>query len=157
MKKPQNSQRLPKTAVLGWLMTNMYKSSSQSLLGHQTLSGQASICTVCFQLCPPARHFHRWPLQHGSYLVTETYSASSGSLCATPLPLFDPLLTQNVIVTERVICPIPSITSNLYGPTELRGSGSKIFTEDPSSVWYKQSELELHTGQIRILEPNYPK
>uniref|UniRef100_A0A8C2R445 Cadherin domain-containing protein n=1 Tax=Capra hircus TaxID=9925 RepID=A0A8C2R445_CAPHI len=101
---------------------------------HQTLSGSqgASALSASSSVLQPAISIAD-PLQHGSYLVTETYSASSGSLVQPPAAVFDPLLTQNVIVTERVICPIPSITSNLHGPTELRGSGSKIFTEDPSS------------------------
>ncbi|CAI9164540.1 unnamed protein product [Rangifer tarandus platyrhynchus] len=101
---------------------------------YQTLSGSqgASALSASSSVLQPAVPIAD-PLQHGSYLVTETYSASSGSLVQPPAAVFDPLLTQNVIVTERVTCPIPSITGNLHGPTELRGSGSKIFTEDPCS------------------------
>lgn len=101
---------------------------------YQTLSGSqgASALSASSSVLQPAVSITD-PLQHGSYLVTETYSASSGSLVQPPAAVFDPLLTQNVIVTERVICPTPSITGNLHGPTELRGSDSKIFTEDPSS------------------------
>nr|XP_055224252.1 desmoglein-3 isoform X2 [Gorilla gorilla gorilla] len=72
------------------------------------------------------------PLQHGNYLVTETYSAS-GSLVQPSTAGFDPLLTQNVIVTERVICPISSVPGNLAGPTQLRGSHTMLCTEDPCS------------------------
>ncbi|KAL2778185.1 desmoglein-3 preproprotein [Daubentonia madagascariensis] len=72
------------------------------------------------------------PLQHGSYLVTETYSAS-GSLMPPSTAVLDPLLTQNVIVTERVICPISSVPGNLGGPTQLRGSRTMLCTEDPCS------------------------
>ncbi|XP_017713530.1 PREDICTED: desmoglein-3 [Rhinopithecus bieti] len=72
------------------------------------------------------------PLQHGNYLVTETYSAS-GSLVQPSTAGFDPLLTQNVIVTERVICPISSVPGNLAGPTQLRESHTMLCTEDPCS------------------------
>ncbi|XP_055091363.2 desmoglein-3 [Symphalangus syndactylus] len=72
------------------------------------------------------------PLQHGNYLVTETYSAS-GSVLQPSTAGFDPLLTQNVIVTERVICPISSVPGNLAGPTQLRGSHTMLCTEDPCS------------------------
>ncbi|KAM9225694.1 desmoglein-3 [Dugong dugon] len=70
------------------------------------------------------------PLQHGNYVVTETYSAS-GSFVQPSIAVFDPLLTQNVIVTERVICPTASVPGNLQGPPELRGSRNMICTEDP--------------------------
>ncbi|XP_004422477.1 PREDICTED: desmoglein-3 [Ceratotherium simum simum] len=70
------------------------------------------------------------PLQHGSYVVTETYSAS-GSLLQSSTAVVDPLLTQNVTVTERVICPISKVPGNLHGPMELRGSRNTICTEDP--------------------------
>ncbi|CAK6448037.1 unnamed protein product [Pipistrellus nathusii] len=77
------------------------------------------------------------PLQQGSCLVTETYSAS-GSACGSflypPTATFDPLLTQqNVVVTERMICPVPSGHGHLHGPTELRGACNMICTEDPCS------------------------
>lgn len=72
------------------------------------------------------------PLQHGNYLVTETYSAS-GSLVQPSTAGFDPLLTQNVIVTERVICPISSVPGNLAGPTQLRESHTMLCSEDPCS------------------------
>ncbi|XP_021541756.1 desmoglein-3 isoform X2 [Neomonachus schauinslandi] len=71
-------------------------------------------------------------LQHGSYLVTETYSAS-GSLVQPPATVSEPLLTQNVTVTERVICPISNAPGNLQTPMELRGSHNRICTEDPCS------------------------
>ncbi|XP_007951650.1 desmoglein-3 [Orycteropus afer afer] len=74
------------------------------------------------------------PVQRGNYMVTETYSAStSGSFVQPSTAVFDPVLTQNVIVTERVICPVASVSSNLQGPTELRGSCKMICTEDPCS------------------------
>lgn len=66
------------------------------------------------------------PLQHGNYVVTETYSAS-GSFVQPTTTVFDPHLTQNVIVTERVICPLSSV------PTELRGSCNVLYTEDSCS------------------------
>uniref|UniRef100_A0A8C9BFW4 Desmoglein 3 n=1 Tax=Phocoena sinus TaxID=42100 RepID=A0A8C9BFW4_PHOSS len=72
------------------------------------------------------------PLQHGSYLVIETSSAA-GSYVQPSTAVFDPLLT-NVIVTERVICPISSVPGNLHGLAELQGSGHKICTEDPCSL-----------------------
>ncbi|XP_006835191.1 PREDICTED: desmoglein-3 [Chrysochloris asiatica] len=72
------------------------------------------------------------PLQHGNYLVSETYSAS-GSFVQPSTAVFDPLCTQNVIVTERVVCPIATIPGNLQGPTELRGSRNMICIEDPCS------------------------
>ncbi|XP_047382045.1 desmoglein-3 isoform X2 [Sciurus carolinensis] len=72
------------------------------------------------------------PLQHGNYLVTETYSAS-GSFVQPTTAVFDPLLTQNVIVTERVICPLSSVPGNTAVPTELRGSRNMLCTEDPCS------------------------
>lgn len=72
------------------------------------------------------------PLQHGNYLVTETYSASGSFVQATPA-VFDPLLTQNVTVTERVICPLSSVPGNIAAPTELRGSRNMLYTEDPCS------------------------
>lgn len=72
------------------------------------------------------------PLQHGSYLVTETYSAS-GSLMQPSTTVFEPHLTQNVIVTERVICPISNVPDNLQTPAELRESRNTICTEDPCS------------------------
>ncbi|XP_013362188.1 PREDICTED: desmoglein-3 isoform X2 [Chinchilla lanigera] len=68
------------------------------------------------------------PLQHGNYLVTETYSASSSFVPPTTA-VFDPLLTQNVTVTERVICPHSSIP----GSTDPRGSCSMLCSEDPCS------------------------
>ncbi|KAF3829878.1 hypothetical protein GH733_001829 [Mirounga leonina] len=71
-------------------------------------------------------------LQHGSYLVTETYSAS-GSLVQPPATVSEPLLTQNVTVTERVICPISNAPGNLQTPMELRGSHNRICPEDPCS------------------------
>ncbi|XP_023569147.1 desmoglein-3, partial [Octodon degus] len=68
------------------------------------------------------------PLQHSNYLLTETYSASSSFAQPTTVA-FDPLLTQNVTVTERVICPLSSVP----GSTDLRGSYSMLCTEDPCS------------------------
>ncbi|XP_013012523.1 desmoglein-3 isoform X2 [Cavia porcellus] len=68
------------------------------------------------------------PLQHGNYLVTENYSASSSFVQPTTA-IFDPLLTQNVTVTERMICPLSSIP----GSTDPQGSCSMLCTEDPCS------------------------
>ncbi|XP_004703133.1 desmoglein-3 [Echinops telfairi] len=72
------------------------------------------------------------PLQHGNYVITETYS-TSGPFVQPSTVVSDSLLTQNVIVTERVICPIASAPGNLQGPTELRGSRNMICIEDPCS------------------------
>ncbi|XP_004684049.2 PREDICTED: desmoglein-3 [Condylura cristata] len=58
------------------------------------------------------------PLQGGNYLVTDTYSASD-SLVYPSAETLDPLLTQNVVVRERVICPISNIPGNLCSSTEL--------------------------------------
>ncbi|XP_037661502.1 desmoglein-3 [Choloepus didactylus] len=51
-------------------------------------------------------------LQH-NYLVAETYS-TSGSFVQSSTAGFDPILSQNVTVMERVVCP-----GNLQGPMEL--------------------------------------
>ncbi|XP_058133561.1 desmoglein-3 isoform X2 [Dasypus novemcinctus] len=67
------------------------------------------------------------PQQHDNYLVTETYS-TSGTFVQSSTAGFDPLLSQNVIVTEKVVCP-----GNLQGSVELRGSRTVICTEDPCS------------------------
>ncbi|XP_010975530.2 desmoglein-3 [Camelus dromedarius] len=93
--------------------------------GASALSASGSILQPAISIPDPLQ-------QGGSYLVTETYSAS-GSLVQPSTAVFDPLLTQNVIVTERVICPISSVPGNLHGPTELRASCNKICTEDPCS------------------------
>lgn len=92
--------------------------------------GASALSTSCsaFQPAIPIPD----PLQQRSCLVTESYSAS-GSLVQPPTAAFDPLLTQNVIVTERVICPISSSPGSLCGPIELRGSRNMICTEDPCS------------------------
>ncbi|XP_010641671.1 desmoglein-3 [Fukomys damarensis] len=68
------------------------------------------------------------PLQQGNYLVTETYAATSSFMQPTTA-VFDPLLTQNVTMTERVICPL----SNIPGSTDPRGSCNMLCTEDPCS------------------------
>nr|XP_012638009.1 desmoglein-3 [Microcebus murinus] len=101
----------------------------QTLSGSEGASAVSASCSLQPAIPIPD------PLQHGNYLVTETYSAS-GSL-VPPVPpsaaVFDPLLTQNVIMTERVICPISSVPGNLAGPTQLRGSRTMLCTEDPCS------------------------
>ncbi|XP_042531098.1 desmoglein-3 [Dipodomys spectabilis] len=66
------------------------------------------------------------PLLHGNYMVSETYSVS-GSYVQPTTAVFDPLSTQNVRVTERVVCPISSV------PTELRGSHTLLYSEEPCS------------------------
>ncbi|XP_058532890.1 desmoglein-3 [Ochotona princeps] len=74
------------------------------------------------------------PLQQANYLVRETYSASASSTLMQPSSaVFDPLLTPNVIVTERIISPMASTAGNLLIPTELRGTCSGPCTEDPCS------------------------
>ncbi|XP_036888358.1 desmoglein-3 [Sturnira hondurensis] len=94
---------------------------------NQGASASSASCSV-FQPAIPIPD----PLQQHSCLVTETYTAS-GPLVQPSAAAFDPLLTQNVTVTERVICPISSNPSSLHGPIELRGSCDMICTEDPCS------------------------
>ncbi|CAO2593398.1 Dsg3, partial [Lemmus lemmus] len=72
------------------------------------------------------------PLQLGNYLLTET-QATSGSLVQPTTATSDPRLTQNVTVTERVICPLPSISGSIVAPTELRGSYSMLYTKETCS------------------------
>ncbi|XP_075388983.1 desmoglein-3 [Tenrec ecaudatus] len=72
------------------------------------------------------------PLQHGNYMITETYS-TAGPFLQPSTVVSDSVLTQNVIVTERVICPVASVPGNLQVPTELRGSRNMICIEDPCS------------------------
>lgn len=72
------------------------------------------------------------PLQLGNYLLTETH-ATSGSFVQPAAATFDPHLTQNVTVTERVICPLPSVSGSLVAPTELRGSYSMLYTKETCS------------------------
>ncbi|XP_077756478.1 desmoglein-3 isoform X2 [Canis aureus] len=99
----------------------------QTLLGSQgasTLSASSSVLQSATSIPNP--------VQHGSYMVTETYSAS-GSLVQPTTTVLEPLLTQNVTVTERVICPISNVSGNLQTPMELRGSRNMICTEDPCS------------------------
>ncbi|XP_008146548.2 desmoglein-3 [Eptesicus fuscus] len=105
---------------------------SEPCRGQTTAGGQGACAwSACGSVLQPAISIPD-PLQQGSYLVTETYSAS-GSLAQPPIATFDPLLMQNVVMTERVICPIPSGHGHLHGPTELRGSCNVIYTEDPCS------------------------
>ncbi|XP_021120780.1 desmoglein-3 isoform X1 [Heterocephalus glaber] len=68
------------------------------------------------------------PLQHSNYLVTESYSASSSFMQPTTA-VFDPLLTRNVTMTERVICPL----SNIPSSTDPQGSCNMLCTEDTCS------------------------
>ncbi|XP_055481639.1 desmoglein-3 [Psammomys obesus] len=72
------------------------------------------------------------PLQLGNYLLTETYS-TSGSFVQPTTATFDPHLTQNVTVTERVICPLPGASGSIVAPTELRGSYSMLYTKETCS------------------------
>ncbi|XP_034374150.1 desmoglein-3 [Arvicanthis niloticus] len=72
------------------------------------------------------------PLQLGNYLLTETYS-TSGSFMQPTTATFDPRVTQNVTVTERVICPLPSASGSIVAPTELRGSYSMLYTKEACS------------------------
>uniref|UniRef100_O35902 Desmoglein-3 n=1 Tax=Mus musculus TaxID=10090 RepID=DSG3_MOUSE len=72
------------------------------------------------------------PLQLGNYLLTETYS-TSGSFAQPTTVTFDPHVTQNVTVTERVICPLPSASSSIVAPTELRGSYNMLYTKETCS------------------------
>ncbi|XP_006899627.1 PREDICTED: desmoglein-3 [Elephantulus edwardii] len=99
----------------------------QTLLGGQgpcVLSSSGSVLQPAISIPDP--------LQHGNYLITETYS-SSGSYVQPGTGGFDPLLTQNVVMTERVVCPVASVSGNLQGQTDLRGSRNMICTEEPCS------------------------
>ncbi|XP_027702732.1 desmoglein-3-like [Vombatus ursinus] len=58
------------------------------------------------------------PLLQGNFLMTESYTASSSFLQPSSV-VFDPQLTENVTVTERVICPISGV-SGIQG--NLHGS-----------------------------------
>uniref|UniRef100_F7A1N0 Desmoglein 3 n=1 Tax=Monodelphis domestica TaxID=13616 RepID=F7A1N0_MONDO len=49
------------------------------------------------------------PLLQGNFLVTESYT-TSGSFTQPSTIVFDPRLTENVTVTERVICPISGVS-----------------------------------------------
>ncbi|XP_043833444.1 desmoglein-3 [Dromiciops gliroides] len=49
------------------------------------------------------------PLLQGNFLVTESYTASSSFLQPSSVA-FDPRVTENMTVTERVICPIPGVS-----------------------------------------------
>ncbi|KAF7475818.1 hypothetical protein GHT09_013211 [Marmota monax] len=98
----------------------------QTLSGSQGVSAWSASGSV-----QPAISIHD-PLQHGNYLVKESYSAS-GSFVQPTTAIFDPLLTQNVIVTERVICPLSSVPGNIAVPTELRESCNMLYTENPCS------------------------
>ncbi|XP_061025077.1 desmoglein-3 [Eubalaena glacialis] len=131
----KNSQLLTKESGSGIESRGQSVQVQQSeSVRYQTLSGSqgASVLSASGSVLQPAISI-RDPLQHGSYLVTETCSAS-GSHVQTSTAVFDPLLTPNVIVRERVICPISSVPGNLHGLAELQGSGSKICTEDPCSL-----------------------
>uniref|UniRef100_A0A8I3NHD5 Desmoglein 3 n=1 Tax=Canis lupus familiaris TaxID=9615 RepID=A0A8I3NHD5_CANLF len=99
----------------------------QTLLGSQGASALSASSSVLQSATSIPN-----PVQHGSYMVTETYSAS-GSLVQPTTTVLEPLLTQNVTVTERVICPISNVSGNLQTPMELRGSRNMICTEDPCS------------------------
>ncbi|KAG3294033.1 desmoglein 3 [Ictidomys tridecemlineatus] len=98
----------------------------------QTLSGSQGIsaCSASGSVQPAISIPD--PLQHGNYLVKESYSAS-GSFVQPTTAIFDPLLTQNVIVTERVICPLSSVPGNIAVSTELRESCNMLYSENPCS------------------------
>uniref|UniRef100_A0A8C5K0C0 Desmoglein 3 n=1 Tax=Jaculus jaculus TaxID=51337 RepID=A0A8C5K0C0_JACJA len=72
------------------------------------------------------------PLQHGNYVVTETYSAS-GSFVQPVSGALDPHLAQNVVVTERVVCPRASLAANLAVPAELREPCGGLYPAGPCS------------------------
>ncbi|XP_008071579.1 desmoglein-3 [Carlito syrichta] len=119
-----HAQPRPKDSGYGTEAPQSGSVRCQTLSGSQgTLAQQGS---GSFQPAVPIPD----PLQPGSYLVTGTYSAS-GTLVQPSTAVFDPLLTQNVTVTERMICPISSVSGNLAGQTQLRGSRSMLYPEDP--------------------------
>ncbi|XP_074133278.1 desmoglein-3 [Sminthopsis crassicaudata] len=60
------------------------------------------------------------PLLQGNFLMGESYTASSSFLQPSNL-VFDSQLTENMTVTERVICPISGVSGiqgNLHGATQ---------------------------------------
>uniref|UniRef100_A0A8C6RS29 Desmoglein 3 n=1 Tax=Nannospalax galili TaxID=1026970 RepID=A0A8C6RS29_NANGA len=96
---------------------------SQTLPGSQGVSGPVQSGSVHPTIVIPD------PLQHDNYTLTETYAAS-GTFVQPTTAAFDPRLTQNVTVTERVICPLPSVPGSTALPTELRGSYSMLYTKE---------------------------
>lgn len=72
------------------------------------------------------------PLQGGSFVVTDT-CMPSGSFMQPSTAVFDPRITQNVIMRERVICPISNVSGNVVCPTEIQGSCNIICPQDPCS------------------------
>ncbi|MEJ1287618.1 desmoglein 4 [Cricetulus griseus] len=99
---------------------------------HQTLSGgqDASVVFTSGSVHPAIAIPD--PLQLGNYLLTETHS-TSGSFVQPTTATFEPHLTQNVTVTERVICPLPSVSGSIVAPTELRGSYNMLYTKETCS------------------------
>uniref|UniRef100_H0WYI5 Desmoglein 3 n=1 Tax=Otolemur garnettii TaxID=30611 RepID=H0WYI5_OTOGA len=104
----------------------------EGYVGCQTLPGREGASALSASMSVQPAISIPDPLQYGKYWVTESYSAS-GSCVQSSAAGFDPLLTQNVKVTERGTCPMPCIPGNLTGPTQLRGSRTVLCTEDPCS------------------------
>ncbi|XP_060029643.1 desmoglein-3 [Erinaceus europaeus] len=100
----------------------------------QTLSGSqgSTLVHTCSSTFQPAISIPD-PLQGGSYLVTETYKTTGPLLQPSPV-VCDPLITQNITVTERVICPITNVPGNVQGATEVRGSCNMVCAEDHCSL-----------------------
>ncbi|KAM9101180.1 desmoglein-3 [Sarcophilus harrisii] len=80
--------------------------------GTSTLSASGSVLVPAIPISDP--------LLQGNFLMGESYTASSSFLQPSNV-VFDSQLTENMIVTERVICPISSVSGiqgNLHGPTQ---------------------------------------
>ncbi|XP_072460576.1 desmoglein-3 [Notamacropus eugenii] len=81
----------------------------QSATGSTFYSNETSTFSASGSLLQPAIPIPD-PLLQGNFLVTESYTTSSSFLQPSTVVL-DPQHTENVTVTERVICPIPSVPS----------------------------------------------
>ncbi|XP_038622446.1 desmoglein-3-like [Tachyglossus aculeatus] len=90
--------------------------------------------TPCVSVCDPLS-MAPVPdrLHQGNFLVTETYT-SSGSFRQAPAGTIDSQISQNVVVTERVFCPVPIPGGNLGTSSELSRSRNVIYSEEPCSV-----------------------
>ncbi|XP_036599714.1 desmoglein-3 [Trichosurus vulpecula] len=83
--------------------------SCQSATGSTFYSNETSTFSASGSFLQPAIPIPD-PLLQGDFLVTESYTAS-GSFLQPSSIVFDPQLTENVTVTERVICPISCVSN----------------------------------------------
>uniref|UniRef100_A0A6I8NW27 Desmoglein 3 n=1 Tax=Ornithorhynchus anatinus TaxID=9258 RepID=A0A6I8NW27_ORNAN len=110
-------------------------SQCQALSPHLPCAGSPSP-TPCVSVCDPLPMAPvSDPLHQGNFLVTETYT-SSGSFCQVPAGTID---SRNMVVTERVFCPVPSSRGNLGTSPELSRSRNVIYSEEPCSDWDRSS------------------